>query len=386
MEIEWHLVFLSFFYSIETDEEEVCGFMAPKMDDIVVSIIVPVYNSEKFLERCLQSLMKQSFLQFEVLLLDDGSTDNSLSICKEYAEADKRIRVFHTENQGVSATRNMGLKYAQGKYIRFVDADDYIPQESLEKLVKTIINADADLVIGRYMTNERWLYTGDVPEGQQSIEFMLNHLLDYLPSFFYGVLWNKLYKTTVIRENQIDFMRDINWSEDMLFNMEYLMQCNTIYYIEDEVYYYERRKGTLSHSCNQYTIEKGIDMEALRFHVTLRLIQRKCNTERMLTKAYDFFFNRVHRSLNSIVAEKISFHEKRTYFALILNHKAVREAVLNYTGSSEFLINRILVAMLRKEYGGTLFVFYLCKNFFKQLPVVKWITKKQQHLSPRLPL
>ena len=117
--------------------------------DIKVSVIVPVYNAEKYIKRCLDSILAQSYRYFEVLLIDDGSTDNSGKICDEYALNDNRIRVIHKENSGVSATRNIGITEAKGDYIAFVDSDDYIRSDMFEKMVK---NAEKGMFILRIAT------------------------------------------------------------------------------------------------------------------------------------------------------------------------------------------------------------------------------------------
>ena len=111
----------------------------------VVSIIVPVYNAEKFLRRCIDSILAQTYTDFELLLIDDGSKDSSGSICDKYAAKDERIRVFHKENGGVSSARNLGLDHAQGEWVTFVDADDYIEENFLKSFEG---NLDADLVVG----------------------------------------------------------------------------------------------------------------------------------------------------------------------------------------------------------------------------------------------
>ena len=117
-----------------------------------ISVIVPVYNTEKYLHRCIDSILDQTFTDFELLLIDDGSTDSSGTICDEYAAKDSRVRVFHKENGGVSSARNMGLDNAYGEWITFVDSDDYlIDQSGLTLLART--NIEADLIIFSYLWN-----------------------------------------------------------------------------------------------------------------------------------------------------------------------------------------------------------------------------------------
>lgn len=114
----------------------------------MVSCIIPVYNTEKYLPRCIESVLAQTFVDWEMLLIDDGSTDASGSICDEYAAKDERIRVFHKENGGISSARNLGLNYAQGEWIFFVDSDDSLPKTSLESLLSR--SSDANIIAGGF--------------------------------------------------------------------------------------------------------------------------------------------------------------------------------------------------------------------------------------------
>ena len=114
----------------------------------MVSCIIPVYNTEKYLPRCIESVLAQTFVDWELLLIDDGSTDASGSICDEYAAKDERIRVFHKENGGISSARNVGLNYAQGEWIFFVDSDDSLPKTSLESLLSR--SSDANIIAGGF--------------------------------------------------------------------------------------------------------------------------------------------------------------------------------------------------------------------------------------------
>ena len=115
-----------------------------------ITIIVPVYNSENYIRRCVDSVLRQSFEDFELLLINDGSTDGSLKILREYEKSDKRIRVINQENMGVAKTRNKGIKLASGKYIMFIDNDDYIENDYINKYYNSIKDTDYDIVIGGY--------------------------------------------------------------------------------------------------------------------------------------------------------------------------------------------------------------------------------------------
>ena len=128
-----------------------------------VSVIVPVYNTEKYLNKCIDSILAQTFTDFELLLIDDGSTDNSGFICDEYAEKDKRVKVFHKENGGVSRARNLGIDNAQGEYLSFIDSDDYIRPEMYSELVAIADKFNVDLVSSDLKINSEIIDNGNIP-------------------------------------------------------------------------------------------------------------------------------------------------------------------------------------------------------------------------------
>ena len=158
----------------------------------MVSIIVTVYNAEQFLHRCIESIRFQSFEDIEIILVDDGSSDNSGTICDEYASKDSRIKVIHQPNQGVSVARQTGLDNATGDYVIHVDADDWIEPTAIEDLYKTAIQHQADMVISDYWLEDE---EGSHQMIQNPDELKTNHvLMKLLRQELYGCCWNKLVK------------------------------------------------------------------------------------------------------------------------------------------------------------------------------------------------
>ena len=167
-----------------------------------VSIIVPVYNAETALHRCIESILHQSCADFELLLVDDGSKDDSGAICDEYAAKDSRIRVFHKENGGVSAARNLALDVARGKYLQFLDSDDWVVPDATLLLLRAAEEHGADLVISDFyrVVGERVSVKGDIEEDRGlSREEYAEHMMANPADFYYGVLWNKLYRREIGR-------------------------------------------------------------------------------------------------------------------------------------------------------------------------------------------
>lgn len=231
-----------------------------------VSIIVPVYNAEACLRRCVESVLNQEYADFELLLADDGSRDGSGRICDEYAAADSRVRVFHKENSGVSDSRNLCLDQARGRYLQFLDADDWITANATKLLVQAMEEHLCDLVISDFyrVVGERVSPKGDIDEAQVlSREEYASHMMENPANYYYGVLWNKLYRREIVEQHHLRMDPAISWCEDFMFNLEYIRRAETFFALQVPVYYYVKTKGSL---CTQgISISKTIQMKLTVF-------------------------------------------------------------------------------------------------------------------------
>lgn len=232
----------------------------------VVSIIVPVYNAEKSIRRCVESVLNQGFEEFELILVDDGSKDSSGQICDEYAGKDGRVHVFHKENSGVSDTRNMALQHARGTYIQFMDSDDWITPDATSLMVRAARESACDMVISDFyrVVGDRVSHKGDIEKGgllslEEFAAFMMENPADY----YYGVLWNKLFKREIIEAYGLRMDKNISWCEDFMFNLEYIRHTKTIYALRVPVYYYVKTKGSLA--SQGLSITKTIKMKRMIF-------------------------------------------------------------------------------------------------------------------------
>ena len=214
-----------------------------------VSIIVPVYNAEACLSRCVESVLNQEYESFELLLADDGSRDNSGALCDEFAAKDSRVRVIHKENSGVSDTRNQAMDQARGRYLQFLDADDWITPNATKLLVRTAEEHQCDLVISDFyrVVDDRVSPKGDIDEdGPLTREEFAAHMMENPADFYYGVLWNKLYRRDIIQEYQLRMDPEISWCEDFLFNLEYIRHAKRFFALQVPIYYYVKTKGSLA--------------------------------------------------------------------------------------------------------------------------------------------
>ena len=212
-----------------------------------ISIIVPVYNTESYLSRCIDSILSQSFTDFELLLVDDGSTDGSGKICDAYAEKDSRIRVFHKENGGVSSARNLGLDNAKGDWVYFVDSDDELLPGCLQLLTDGI-SSDCDIVLGGYNTyNEAGELVTTFHEGERLIfpkEKSLSTIYQFHSDIYpyLGYMWLRLFRRNIIHEKGIRFDTDITIKEDTLFTVRYICRSNgKTWFDSTPVYKYKMR-------------------------------------------------------------------------------------------------------------------------------------------------
>lgn len=212
-----------------------------------MSVIVPVYNAELYLSCCIDSILSQTFTDFEVLLVNDGSTDQSGEICEKYTQKDSRIKVFHKENGGVSSARNTGLNNAKGEWITFVDADDELPFDAFASLVKKIC-CDIDLVMAGYdefdVHGNLSFSTSSVLAQDKMIDRDLAIKLLYRDKYYQYYVVAKLFRSDIIKANKISFNESLYFSEDRLFVIEYLSVCHDkIHYITKPVYRYLLRSA-----------------------------------------------------------------------------------------------------------------------------------------------
>ena len=228
----------------------------------MISIIVPVYNVEKYLDECIQSIVSQSYTDWECILIDDGSTDKSGDICDQWTKQDQRIKVIHQKNQGVSIARNQGIDKAKGEYITFIDSDDWVDSEYLQTLFQPTLKQPTDLVVAGLVHN----YNNGSTKTYSSCftgNFELNfHQADYFIELNKCNLlyppYIKLYKTELIKKHKIKFNHEYSYGEDLLFNYQYLEHVNTIACINQAHYHYRILGiGTLSSTIrhNQFEID-----------------------------------------------------------------------------------------------------------------------------------
>ena len=245
------------------------------MEMPLVSIILPVYNAQSHLARCISSICAQTYQALEIIIINDGSKDQSLPVCEEFRAKDSRILLVDKANSGVSDTRNLGLRLASGEYVQFVDSDDYIDPDYTSALVEAAEAHHADLVIAPYKMvipagatrPEQMLEKiqddlgvmrvarppetreyGFLPEGVYDKDTFALRLMDKPASYFYSVLWNKLYRRRILIENDVRFTSEMRWAEDLVFNMQYIQYANVFVSITKAGYSYVQNPQSICHT------------------------------------------------------------------------------------------------------------------------------------------
>ena len=266
------------------------------MNQPLVSIILPVYNAQNHLARCVGSICAQTYRNIEIITLNDGSKDQSLPVCEEFRQKDPRILLVDKANSGVSDTRNLGLKLASGKYVEFVDSDDYLDPDFTERLVAAAEENEADFVIAPYkmvipagaskpeqvldkIQDELGVMSvarppevreyGFLPAGVYDKDTFALRLMDKPASYFYSVLWNKLYRRDILTGNDIQFVSEMRWAEDLVFNLRYIQYAERFVAIDKPGYYYVQNPQSICHTqINAATIVQN-KLQVFRYYKDL---------------------------------------------------------------------------------------------------------------------
>ncbi len=263
-----------------------------------ISIIVPVYNVEKYLDRCIQSLLGQTLKEIEIILVDDGSTDKSPVLCDEYAKKDNRVKVIHKSNEGLGFARNSGMAVAMGEYIAFVDSDDFVSTQMYETLYEKVKDKRLDACFCGFayyedgnVRNKSEVNKIVLLKGRDEVDELLLDMVAPAPTYHSDVkymmsVWKALYRKSLLDNFQIRFCSERQFvSEDLLFNMDFLQRASYIIFLPDVFYYYCVNRGTASLS-HTYSRAKFIKNKVFLEEVKQRL---------SLLFPQDRFMNRYYR-------------------------------------------------------------------------------------------
>lgn len=287
----------------------------------LVTVIIPVYNVEKYIHKCIESVISQTYKNIEIILIDDGSIDNSGIICDEYMKKDSRIRVIHKENKGVSNARNSGIELANGKYVTFVDSDDYLSSKYIEVLYECMINNNVDLVI----SNGIDIYENRIcnkNENKHDILMTRDECLRELltEKNFSHVCWGNLYKKEFLEECY--FNSDYRIAEDLDFLYNYISKSKKVYFTSKKTYYWVIRNTSAIHL--PYS-EKWND----ELNICASIIERNYG------KKNDLYSHSIGKYIRANVNQAHRFNLDRKQVNSIRNNiKLYKNEILGYEGFS----------------------------------------------------
>ena len=230
-----------------------------------ISVIIPVYNVENYLNYCIDSILLQTFTNFELLLIDDGSLDRSSIICDEYAEKDVRVRAFHKTNGGVSSARNLGIELSLGEWIVFIDSDDVIGADYLRNFnIDEYPNKDLYLIKGFEKGGDKKIFFSNAPTDLITVEDAITGLIGV--NGLCLAVWGKMFKKTILNKYKIRFVDKLSFCEDLIFCFNYFKHINTVYVSDDCSYYYRQIENSLSNKIIDYrTVYKALKLHSIDY-------------------------------------------------------------------------------------------------------------------------
>ena len=317
----------------------------------LVSIVVPIYNIEDYLTICLDSIIKQTYKNIEILLIDDGSTDSSGNISDDYQKNDKRIIVKHNTNHGVSYSRNYGINLSKGSYLLFIDPDDYIDLDYVETLLKSFITENYDLVV----CNIYNIFPNSIEINSINENLLSQNYYDdfYLLNGLRVSVFNKLFKSEIIKTFNIRFLENLSYAEDSLFNYEYAKYVRKYKYINRAMYYYcHIRNNSLSKKKGTDTFNNAIFL--LKTEKSYLKQNNIKNRELILTKS----------AITQIGQFAILKDEKNLeYFSFYKRVQVIRNIVDNWWYHNK-LKGKLVVICMKYNIVFPVFMYYCILKIF----------------------
>ena len=304
---------------------------------IDVSVIIPVYNTERYLQRCVESVIGQQEVALEIILIDDGSNDESPKICDDYAKHYPFIKSLHIQNSGPATAKNEGLKYASGNYIALTDSDDKMESLMLFKMVSAGYKYNADIICCNYKQidengNISYLYSTNK-------EYILNHEEGLIHFFskdkIYSQCWTKIYKRELLFDNNIENDPGLRTDEDFIFNIRAFTHANTTVIVDEPLYEYTHRESSLAHSYFKKNISQYIDNRIKRVCITKEAVKNETEAVKEWSIVHMIMY--YNELLGRLCLFPNMYHDGRIYevFSFIRNHSNILKAYHNKIGFSK---------------------------------------------------
>lgn len=288
-----------------------------------ISVIIPVYNVETYLQKCVDSILGQTYKDFELLLINDGSTDSSPMICDNYAKQDSRVKVFHKENEGVSRTRNFGLEKAEGDWVWFVDSDDYAEPDTLQRFVD-VVSDHPDIDIYKFGfdmegSNKNMTFQASEPVLLTSTSRMI---LELETNCYTGFLWNTIFRRSVIGNKK--FNEDISYCEDHLFSFNAFSEARLLYIDQNIGYHYiVKDSGNNLSNIHRHSALNIVKAACMNRDAKLKCIEVGANkdvVDRLMQKIVHSHKEQLYVAYEVLYSHPFNYKESKAVFCMI-NHR-----------------------------------------------------------------
>lgn len=329
-----------------------------------VSVIVPVYNGEKYISRCLDSIIRQSYLNIEIIIINDGSNDESESIIRLYKKRDSRIVYYSQQNKGPSEARNKGILNATGKYLVFIDADDTVDKYYVEFLLNKMIDSNSDLVCCGYRDISKYgvlNYTDFDFEKNISIQ----NFMEIICQGTGGVLWGKIYKKEIITKYDFKMDKEIFMCEDLIFVLQYASRCKTVSSIKDYLYYYNRlNENSISSNISIHYIENYINVWKRIEKILHSVYLEKNKINEILTKrVQDFVLGLIEQECMRIKA--IGIRNATSNIKEILSVYEISNSVHLFSSSN--VVYKVYIFLVKKDFIRLSIFYVVFLNMLRDL-------------------
>lgn len=333
----------------------------------LVSIIVPVYNSEEYLEKCIDSIINQTYKNLEIILINDGSKDKSIDICKKYENKDSRIKIIDKKNEGAAATRNLGIDVSKGEYIMFVDSDDYIDKKLVEASIIQNQKNDYDVVISKVeLFDDKYIetycyYENDLIVTEKIKEELIKSIfLDNKENKFTHIEGPvaKLIKKDFITKNNIRFNTKLIYGEDLVFSLEIYTKTSNIFFVNKFLYFYRKNENSVTHSFDKNMIAnlKETQQDIVRI-LKINNIENKYVDEVYYNRIKQF--EKIVRQYFFCKKNEKKYYELKKEFIDFSNSDFVQETIKNIKKEKLHFTRKVIVFCLKKR------AFFILKIYYK---------------------
>lgn len=331
----------------------------------LITVIIPVYNVEKYLEQCVESIVNQTYKNLEIILINDGSTDSSGKLCDILVKRDIRIKVIHKKNEGLGLARNTGLEYVNGKYVTFIDSDDYADSDLIEKLYVSIKENNADTCIGGFkrVNNDGEIiyeerYKSVVYENEEIMNGLLSRMLGSSPEKSDAIrmsVWNVLYSTEIIKNNSLKFPSEREYiSEDIIFDIEYYRKSQRCCLIDSCSYNYRVNNISLTKSYKKDRFEKS----KFLYNEVVNRIEKYRLGDRAITRLQRQYFVNVKYCIKQerVKISKLSINDSFNNIKKICDDNQLKNIIKNYPKRKLGLKQQVFLLMIEKNQYGLLYL------------------------------